>query len=59
MSCTIRRKKTAKEKHVGTRVETWPSEPLGFTTCKTGGALRHIELQLLSPTEFAATHKID
>ncbi len=47
------------EKHVGTRVETRPNEPLGFATWKTGGALRKIEVRPLSPDEIAATNKID
>ena len=47
------------ERHVGTRVETRPSEPLGFATWKTGGALRKIEVRPLTPDEIAATNKID
>jgi Domain of Unknown Function (DUF1080) len=50
---------THKEKHVGTRVETRPNEPLGFATWKTGGALRKIEVRPLSPDEIAATNKIE
>jgi hypothetical protein len=48
-----------KEKHVGTRVETRPNEPLGFATWKTAGALRNIEIRALSPDEIATTDKID
>ena len=48
-----------RERHVGTRVETRSSEPLGFATWKTGGALRNIEVRPLTPDEIAATNKID
>jgi Domain of Unknown Function (DUF1080) len=48
-----------KEKHVGTRVETRPNEPLGFATWKTGSALRNIEIRPLTPEEIAASNKID
>ncbi len=48
-----------REKHVGTRVETRPSEPLGFATWKTGGAIRSVEVRPLSPEEIAATNKIE
>jgi hypothetical protein len=47
------------DRHVGTRVETRSSEPLGFATWKTGGALRHIEIRPLTPEEIAATNKIE
>jgi hypothetical protein len=45
--------------HVGTRVETRSSEPLGFAAWKTGGALRHIEIRPLTPDEIAAANKIE
>ena len=48
-----------REKHVRTRVEVRASEPLGFATWKTGGALRKIEIRPLSPDEIAATNKIE
>jgi hypothetical protein len=48
-----------KEKHVGTRVETRSSEPLGFAAWKTGGALRNIELRPLTPDEIAAANKLE
>ncbi len=48
-----------REKHVRTRIETRPNEPLGFATWKTGGALRNIEVRALTPDEIAATNKID
>jgi Domain of Unknown Function (DUF1080) len=47
------------EKRVGTRVESRSSEPLGFATWKTGGALRDIEVRPLTPDEIAATNKIE
>ena len=37
-----------REKHVGTRVETRSSEPLGFAAWKSGGALRNIEIRPLT-----------
>jgi Domain of Unknown Function (DUF1080) len=61
--CWVRDKEIAavnhREKHVGTRLETRPNEPLGFATWKTGGALRNIEVRALTPDEIAATNKID
>jgi hypothetical protein len=48
-----------REKHVGTRVETRSSEPLGFAAWKCGGALRNIELRPLTPAEVAATNKLE
>ncbi len=48
-----------RDRHVGTRVETRSSEPLGFATWKTGGALRRIEIRALTPEEIAAANKIE
>jgi hypothetical protein len=45
------------DRHVGTRVETRPNEPLGFATWKTTGAVREIKLRRLTPTEVAATNQ--
>ena len=39
---------------VGTRLETRPSQPLGFATWESGGALRKVEVRRLSPAEVAA-----
>jgi hypothetical protein len=48
-----------KEKHVGTRVETRASEPLGFAAWKSGGGLRNIEVRALTSDQIVATNKID
>jgi hypothetical protein len=48
-----------KEKHVGTRVETRSSEPLGFCAWKSAGALRDIEVRPLTADEIAATNKLE
>ena len=48
-----------REKHVGTRVETRSSEPLGFGAWKSAGALRNIELRPLTSDEVAAANKLD
>jgi Domain of Unknown Function (DUF1080) len=47
------------DRRVSTRLETRPSEPLGFATWHTGGALRKIEIRTLTPAEVAAANKID
>lgn len=47
------------ERHVGTRVETRASQPLGFAAWKSGGAIRAVEVRPLSPEEIAATNKIE
>jgi hypothetical protein len=47
------------DKQVGTRVETRANEPLGFATWETGGALRNIEIRLLTPAEIAVTDRIE
>lgn len=45
------------EKHVGTRVETRPCEPLGFAAWRTTGAIRAIAVRPLTPAEITATNK--
>ncbi|MHB1557771.1 MAG: 3-keto-disaccharide hydrolase [Isosphaeraceae bacterium] len=47
------------ERHVGTRVETRASQPLGFAAWKSGGAIRAVEVRPLSPEEIAATNKVE
>ena len=44
---------------VGTRIEIRENQPLGFATWETSGAVRKIEIRLLSPAEVAATPKPD
>lgn len=44
---------------VGTRSETRENQPLGFATWETSGAVRNIQVRLLSPAEVAATGKPD
>jgi hypothetical protein len=48
-----------KDRQVGTRIETRANEPLGFATWETAGAVRGIEIQRLTPSEIAATNKVD
>jgi hypothetical protein len=48
-----------RDRQVGTRIETRRNEPLGFATWKAGGAVRKIEIRTLSPSEVAATPKVD
>jgi Zn-dependent M28 family amino/carboxypeptidase len=43
---------------VKTRLETRGSQPLGFATWKSGGALRAIEVRTLSAEEIAANNKV-
>jgi Domain of Unknown Function (DUF1080) len=47
------------DRRVSTRIETRPNEPLGFATWHTGGALRKIEVRMLTPDEIVANNKID
>ncbi len=47
------------DRKVGTRLETRVSEPLGFATWHTSGALRKVEIRTLKPDEIAATNKIE
>lgn len=50
---------THKGRRVGTRIETDSSKPLGFATWETSGALRNIEVRVLTADEVAATNKTD
>jgi hypothetical protein len=47
------------ERRVGTRLETRPSQPLGFAAWNTAGAVRNIEIRKLTPAEVAAANKTD
>ncbi len=47
------------DRQVGTRLETRVSEPLGFATWHTSGALRKVEIRTLKPDEVAASNKIE
>jgi hypothetical protein len=44
-------------RQLGTRIETRANQPLGFATWETGGALRTIEVRMLTPAEVAAVNK--
>jgi hypothetical protein len=44
-------------RQVGTRIETRANQPLGFATWETSGALRKIEVRVLTPAEVAAGDK--
>ncbi len=44
---------------VGTRLETRPSQPLGFATWESGGAVRKVEVRRLTPDEVAANNRLD
>ena len=46
-----------KGRQVGTRIETRPSQPLGFATWETGGAVRKVEVRPLTPSEIEAVNK--
>jgi hypothetical protein len=43
--------------HIGTRVESHASKPLGFATWETSGGVRNIEIRMLTPAEIADTRK--
>ncbi len=47
-----------KDRQVGTRIETRESQPLGFATYHTKGAVRKVEIRGLTPEEVAATNKL-
>jgi hypothetical protein len=47
------------DRRVGTRIETRRSEPLGFATWETSGAVRKIEIRPLTAAEIAETDKFD
>lgn len=61
--CSIDDKEIAAVKYtdyeVGTRIETRASEPLGFATWESTGAVRKIEMRKLTPAEVAATNRRD
>lgn len=44
---------------VGTRIEVRASQPLGFASWRTGGAVRAVRVRALAPDEVAAADKID
>ena len=48
-----------KDRQIGTRLETRSSQPLGFATWDTTGALRNIEVRLLTTAEVEAVNKSD
>lgn len=47
------------DRRVSTRIETRRSQPLGFATWETAGALRDIAIRPLSPSEVAQTDVIE
>lgn len=46
-------------RHLGTRVETRASEPLGFATWESAGAVRDIKVRALTPAEIASNRVED
>lgn len=48
-----------KDRTVGTRIEADLSKPMGFATWETKGALRKIEVRMLTPTEIKKTNESD
>lgn len=63
MQCFVDDKKVIdveyKDRTVGTRIEADLSKPLGFATWETKGAVRKIEIRMLTPAEVAKTNKSD
>jgi Domain of Unknown Function (DUF1080) len=47
------------DRRVGTRLETRLSQPLGFATWNTAGAVRNIQIRKLTPAEITAANKTD
>jgi hypothetical protein len=47
------------DRRVGTRMESRSSQPLGFATWNTAGAVRNIEIRKLTPAEVEAANKTD
>ena len=47
------------DRQVGTRIETRSCQPLGFCTFECTGALRKIEIRMLTPAEIEAADKLD
>ena len=48
-----------RDRRVATRIETRRNQPLGFATWESTGALRHIEMRLLTEEEITETDKFD
>ena len=44
---------------VGTRIESGPSKPLGFSSYETAGAVRNIQIRKLTAAEVAAVRKVE
>jgi len=44
---------------VGTRVESRPSQPLGFATYRSSGSVRKVEVRPLTPAEVAANDRVE
>ncbi len=42
-----------RDRQVGTRIESRPSQPLGFAAWRTAGAVRAVAIRGLSPAEVA------
>jgi hypothetical protein len=47
------------DRRLSTRLETRPSQPLGFAAWYTAGAVRNIEIRKLTPAEVVAANKTD
>jgi hypothetical protein len=47
------------DRRLSTRLETRPSQPLGFATWNTAGAVRNVEIRKLTPAEVVAANKTD
>jgi len=47
------------DRRIGTRIETRSSQPLGFATWYTAGAVRNIEIRMLTSAEILANNKSD
>ncbi len=47
-----------RDRHVGTRLETYANQPLGFATYETTGQLRKVAIKKLTPEEVAATNNV-
>ena len=48
-----------KDRQLSTRIETRENQPLGFATYESTGALRKIEIRMLSAAEIAAVNKTE
>ncbi|MFO0889357.1 MAG: DUF1080 domain-containing protein [Isosphaeraceae bacterium] len=61
--CWIDEKEIVAVKHqdrrVSTRIESRRSQPLGFATWETAGAIRDIKLRTLTPAEIAETDRFE